>query len=193
MPRCRDCGHYRCKDWSVNYECKLEHSTPNYGDTQSCSDYEEQYTIGYERGWSYREEKEREGKTYQDDLDTESESGGNESGNLESQQNNYSTYSGGYISSSNSSGLELFFVALFLAPALYFIIAYHSDPMGGMEYFFEKNILSNFDRHQFSFTYLFILIYMALIGLCIVLTMILIPLLIIYVVYIIALSIGRKM
>ncbi len=118
---------------------------------------------------------------------------------------NRSTYSSGYSSSSNSSGLELFLaiifftviIGFFLIPALYFIIGYNGDPMDEIKYFFERNILSNFDRHQFSFTYLFILIYMALLALftlsieiCIYIG---IPILIIYGLYITALSIGKKM
>ncbi len=79
MPKCKSCEHYRCKDWSVNYECKRGRSTPDYGDTDSCSEYEEQYncivagTLGLERGWSYREEKQREGKDCDNYEDSETE------------------------------------------------------------------------------------------------------------------------
>ena len=63
MPKCRTCTHYWSKafpEMPWNYECHLGHDMPDYGDTDSCSDYEEQYTIGMEKGWSY----EKEDKTY---------------------------------------------------------------------------------------------------------------------------------
>ena len=46
---CKNCAHYQTKDWSAtNYECKLGHKTPDFGNTKACSDYEEQFTIGKE-------------------------------------------------------------------------------------------------------------------------------------------------
>jgi len=40
-PKCKTCNNYQHRDWSVNYECKLGHDTPNFGDTNACDDYEE--------------------------------------------------------------------------------------------------------------------------------------------------------
>ena len=38
---CRDCKHYRTKDWSAwNYECKLGMKTPSGGGTTACDRYE---------------------------------------------------------------------------------------------------------------------------------------------------------
>ncbi|WP_417914137.1 hypothetical protein [Candidatus Electronema sp. JM] len=55
MPRCKDCTHYWSKSFPEmpwNYECKFGHSTPDYGDTESCSDFKEQYTIFDSADWS---------------------------------------------------------------------------------------------------------------------------------------------
>lgn len=49
---CKDCSHYQTKDWSAaNYECKLGHKTPEFGNTKACSDYKEQFTIGKETNY----------------------------------------------------------------------------------------------------------------------------------------------
>ena len=49
---CKNCSHYQSKEWSaVNYECKLGHKTPEFGDTKACSDYKEQFTIGKETNY----------------------------------------------------------------------------------------------------------------------------------------------
>lgn len=201
MPRCKDCTHYQSKSFPEmpwNYECKIGHDMPEYGDTNSCSDYEESYVLGLERGWSYREEKEREGKTYQDDLDRESESSSNESDNPESQQNNYYTYSSGYSSSSNSGGLKASLIAIvvifFIIPALYFIILNPEDPFRGMFRYLEQNILLNIDRY--SLTRLLFIFYSILMVPCILFVYLGVPLsivfLCVYVVYIAILSICKK-
>lgn len=44
MPKCKTCSNYWHKDWSINYECRLGHDTPDFGDTEACSDYEEQFS-----------------------------------------------------------------------------------------------------------------------------------------------------
>jgi hypothetical protein len=104
MPKCKSCEHYRCKDWSVNYECKRGRSTPDYGDTDSCSEYEEQYncivagTLGLEKGWSYREEEEYKSCDY-----TDSNYKIDKNNNKKYKDEDYSSSTGNYYSSSSNS------------------------------------------------------------------------------------------
>ena len=39
-PTCKTCSNYQHRDWSINYECKLGHDTPDFDDTKACNDYE---------------------------------------------------------------------------------------------------------------------------------------------------------
>jgi hypothetical protein len=57
LPKCKSCSNYQHKDWSVNFECKLGYDTPDFGDTEACHSYEEQYTFGMNKGWSEESEK----------------------------------------------------------------------------------------------------------------------------------------
>lgn len=97
MPRCKDCTHYQSKSFPEmpwNYECKIGHDMPEYGDTNSCSDYEESYVLGLERGWSYREERERNGETYQGRSDISTEPDNNEQENSKNYLFEHSSNSG---------------------------------------------------------------------------------------------------
>lgn len=90
-----------------------------YGDTNSCSDYKESYVLGLERGWSYREERARNGETYQDGSDISTEPDNNE-------QENSKNYL--FENSSNSGNNEQFnlmctflLLLLFLAYTVFII------------------------------------------------------------------------
>jgi len=90
MPKCRTCSNYWFKDWSINKECRLGHDTPDFGDTEACSEYEEQFTIGLKDGWSYEDEQVEEHEEIGDFK--------------ENKRSSVDSDSGGGISSSYSSG-----------------------------------------------------------------------------------------
>jgi hypothetical protein len=48
--KCKNCTHYQNKDWSINYECALGHKTPDFGDTESCTDFNESWASEIIRG-----------------------------------------------------------------------------------------------------------------------------------------------
>jgi len=92
VPKCKTCSNYWHKDFSINYECRLGYDTPDFGDTDACSSYDEQYTFGQQSGGSY--EKERSQNKTDDHAEHEEED-----------QTSSSGYSG-YSSSSGSSFSE---------------------------------------------------------------------------------------
>lgn len=99
MPKCSTCSNYWFKDWSINKECRLGHDTPDFGDTQACSEYEEQFTIGMKEGWSYKGEQAKEHEEigdFQEDKrrSEDSDSGG---GNSSSYSSGSSTGDGGAV------------------------------------------------------------------------------------------------
>jgi hypothetical protein len=41
MSQCKDCRHWVFCDWDpFNHECSLGHSTPDFGHTEACGDFE---------------------------------------------------------------------------------------------------------------------------------------------------------
>lgn len=122
MPKCKTCSNYWHKDWSINYECRLGHSTPDLGDTDACDDYEEQITIlGYPSGWgSEKDESSREER--------------NTHLNEKTSYSNTSSYSSsGSYSPSYSKGISILSVLKFIGffPVLILACFGHLALIGG--------------------------------------------------------------
>ena len=84
--KCKNCTHYQHKDWSINYECALGHKTPDFGDTGSCTDFNESWASEIIRG----------GNDYSNSSNNETDNKSHIKKECSSGTNEFSNYTGGY-------------------------------------------------------------------------------------------------